>query len=246
VPVSGTTEAGASIALTVTDAGAAHTVTKTVTANGSGAWNAAVDLSSLNAGTVTYSAIATDTAGNKGTAAGTTTSTKDVTAPAVSNVTLANGGVQSGKIEPKDRVAILFSEALDASTICSIWAPGASGTLNGDNQVTVTVSSGNVLSVDVASSACPTSRIGAVTLNGNYYGSGTLTYKGAADDASIVSWNGATRTLTVTLGAEATGSGKKGTVQPAVPSFTPSVGMRDLAGNTLATTSTPGTASSQF
>ena len=250
VPVSGTTEAGASIALAITDAGAAHTVNKTVTANGSGAWNAAVDLSSLNPGTVTYRAVATDTAGNQGNPAtpGTATSVKDVAAPTVSNVTLANSGVQGskgGKIEPKDTVTILFSEELDASTICSTWAPGASGTLtlNGDNQVTVTISSGNVLSVDVASSACPTSRIGAVTLNGNYYGSGPLTYKGTVDDASTVSWNGSTRTLTITLGAEATGSATKGTVQAAVPSYTPSGGMRDLAGNAVATTLAPGTIS---
>jgi hypothetical protein len=248
VPVSGTTEAGASIALAVTDAGAAHTVSKIVTANGSGAWNASVDLSSLAAGTVTYRAVATDTAGNQGNPAtpGTATSVKDVIAPTVSNVTLADSGVQGsklGKIEPKDRATILFSEALDASTICSTWAPGASGTLNGDNQVTVTISSGNVLSVDVATSACPTSRIGSVTLNGGYYGSGTLTYQGVGGNASIVSWNGSTRTLTITLGAEATGSANKGTVQPAVPSYTPSGGMRDLAGNALATTPAPGTIS---
>jgi hypothetical protein len=251
VQVSGNTEAGASIALTVTDAGAAHTVTKTVTAIGSGAWNAAVDLSSLNAGTVTYRAVATDTAGNQGNPAapGTATSFKDVTAPTVSTVTLANSGVQGskvGKIEPDDKVTIKFSEPLDASTICGIWAPGANWTLDGNNQVTVAISPTNVLSVDVANPACPTSRIGTVTLNGNYYSSGTLTYKGAGDDASTVSWNADTQTLTITLGADVTNSANKGTVSAAAPAYSPAPGLKDVAGNPLATATFTSTIASRF
>ena len=252
VPVSGTTEAGASIALTVTDAGAAHTVTKTVTANGSGAWNAAFDLSSLNAGTVTYSAIATDTAGNKGTAAGTTTSTKDVTAPAVTAVALSGGGgngKDNGKIEPKDKVTLAYSEALDASTICSSWAAGASGTVNGNNQVTVTISSRNVLTVTVDSAACPTWRIGTVGLGiGTNYGpaTGTVTYKGTGVNASAVSWDSTTNKLTVTLGDVITGNPSNGTEQPAAPSYTPSDGIKDIAGNSLGLTTFTSTSTSRF
>jgi hypothetical protein len=248
VAVSGTTEAGASIALVVTDAGAAHTVTKTMTANGTGAWNAAVDLSSLNAGTVTYRAVATDTAGNQGNPAtpGTATSVKDVIAPTVSNVTLADGGGKDGKIEPKDRVTIQLSEAVDASTICSAWAADAGGTVSGD-KVTVTVSSGNVLKVTVDSSACPTSRIGTVGLGvGTSYATGTVTYKGPGVSASALTWDPTAKTLTVTLGALATGSPATGTVQPAFPSYTPEDGIKDIAGNPLATAEVQATAKSRF
>ena len=131
VPVSGTTEPGASIALAVTDAGAAHTVNATVTANGSGAWNATVNLTSLNAGTVNYRAVATDTAGNQGNPAtpGTATSVKDVTAPTVTGVLLADGGGRNGKLDSNDKATITFSERLDASTICSGWAADPSETL---------------------------------------------------------------------------------------------------------------------
>lgn len=246
VPVSGTTEPGASIALTVKDAGAAHTVTAAVTADASGAWNTAVNLSSLADGTLTYSAVATDTAGNQGNPAtpGTASSVKDVTAPTVSGVLLADGGGKSGKIEPGDKATITFFEALDSSTICSSWAPGAAGTLSGDNQVTVTISAGNVLSVSVDSSACPTSRIGSVALAGSYSPSGTLTYKGAGGSASTVSWSPATRMLTITLGALATGSANNGTVKAAVPTYTPTGGMRDVAGNGLAVTPVAGSSSS--
>ncbi|GAA2138235.1 Ig-like domain-containing protein [Arthrobacter humicola] len=247
VPVSGTTEPGASIALTVKDAGTpVHTVTAAVTADASGAWNTAVNLSSLADGTLTYSAVATDTAGNQGnpTPPGTVTSVKDVTAPTVSGVVLADGGGKGGKIEPGDKATITFFEALDSSTICSSWAPGAAGTLSGDNQVTVTISAGNVLSVSVDSSACPTSRIGSVALAGNYSPSGTLTYKGAGGSASTVSWSPATRMLTITLGALATGSANNGTVKAAVPTYTPTGGMRDVAGNALAVTPVAGSSSS--
>ncbi|WP_018774086.1 hypothetical protein [Arthrobacter sp. 131MFCol6.1] len=258
VPVSGTTEAGASIALTVTDVGTpAHTVTATVPANGTGAWNAAVDLSSFNAGTITYSAIATDTAGNKGTAAGTTTSTKDVIAPTVTAVALADANIQgksnSGKLDPKDRVTITFSDPvlnpLDASTICSNWAAAANGMLNGDNQVTVNISSTNILSVVVAGSACPTSRIGTVALGGLYYGSGTLSYGGIGANASTLSWSASTQTLTVTLGGLVTGGSPNNPNQgPATPSFTPDSGIKDSAGNSLstATFTSPSNSPSRF
>ena len=250
VPVSGTTEPGATIALSVSDAGAAHTVTATVTANSSGVWNAAVNLTSLAEGTVTYSAVATDTAGNQGNPAapGTAASFKDVALPRVTAVVLADAnitgknGSTKGKVDPGDNVTIQFSEPLDASTICSSWASTAAGTLNGENQVTVTISAANVLTVDVASTACPTFRLGTVALNGAYYGSGALTYKGAGQSASTLSWNpsGPAPTLTITLGALASGSPATASTTAAAPSYTPADGMNDRAGNALAATAVAG------
>ncbi|QDG89375.1 OmpL47-type beta-barrel domain-containing protein [Pseudarthrobacter sp. NIBRBAC000502770] len=79
VTVGGTAEAGATINLTASD-GAGHSVPGTAAASGSGAWSITMNLSSLNEGTVTFSATATDAAGNTG-AARTATSIKDTSAP---------------------------------------------------------------------------------------------------------------------------------------------------------------------
>ncbi len=255
VPVGGITEPGASITLTVTDSAApAHSVTKTVTAKDSGDWNAAVNLSFFNDGTLTYKAVATDTAGNQGTAPGTATSTKDVAVPTVTAIGLADAGTNGkngstkGKLDPGDNVTIQFSKALDASTICSNWTSAASGALTGDNQVTVTISSTNMLSVDVTSAACATFRLGTVALNGSYYGSGPLTYKGIGATASIVSWNpsGPAPTLTITLGALASGSPASASTTAATPSYAPANGMKDRAGNDLPTAPFTSTTASRF
>lgn len=254
VPVSGTAEPGASIALSVTDGVPAHAVSATATADSSGVWNATLSLTGLNAGTVTYRAVATDTAGNQGNPAapGTAASFKDVIAPTVTAVALSGGGgngKDNGKIEPKDKVTLTYSEALDASTICSSWAAGASGTVNGNNQVTVTISSRNVLTVTVESAACPTWRIGTVGLGvGTNYGpaTGTVTYKGTGVNASAVSWDSTTNKLTVTLGDVITGNPSNGTEQPAAPSYTPSDGIKDLAGNSLGLTPFTSPTASRF
>ena len=82
VPVIGTAEPGSTVSLTVHDAGSAHTITAATTASGTGAWSINPNLSTLSQGTVSYSAVATDAAGNAGTAT-TTTDIKDTIAPAV-------------------------------------------------------------------------------------------------------------------------------------------------------------------
>ena len=252
VQLSGTTEFGASIALSVSDGVPEHTVSAAATANSSGFWNATVNLSTLNAGTVTYRAVATDTAGNQGNPAtpGTTTSIKDIAAPAVSTVALADAGIPGkngstpGLLDSGDKVTITFSESMDASTICSKWAAGADGTVSGNGQVMVNVSAANVLSVTVISAGCATSRIGTVALAGTYYGSGTLSYGGNGSNASSLSWNAGAKTLTITLGARASGTVNT-TAQPAAaPSFTPASGIKDAAGNALAVTTVLGSSSS--
>lgn len=82
VPVTGTAEAGAKITLTAGDTGSAHSAPPaTATADATGNWTASLDLTSLNQGTVTYSAVATDVAGNTSTAR-TAASIKDTIAPA--------------------------------------------------------------------------------------------------------------------------------------------------------------------
>jgi hypothetical protein len=74
VTVAGTAEPGVQVAVTATN-GTQVTAATTVTADGSGAWQVSgYNVSSLPDGTVTFTATATDAAGNKSTA--TRSSTK--------------------------------------------------------------------------------------------------------------------------------------------------------------------------
>ena len=73
--MSGTAEAGDTIALTVSDGTPAHDVTGSTTATG-GTWSfSGLDLSGLDDGTITYSVVATDAVGN--TATDSETASKD-------------------------------------------------------------------------------------------------------------------------------------------------------------------------
>jgi hypothetical protein len=244
VPVSGTAEANSTVVLTVTDVGAAHTVTQTRTANGSGAWSATtLNLTTFNAGTITYSARATDAAGNTGVA-GTATSVKDTTVPTVTNVQLSNGGSLVGRIERGDKVTLTFSEALDASKMCSAWADDTTTqTLNDDNQVTVSVTSADILSV--SATGCSTLKLGNVDLGSNYT-SQTLTYRGSSTNASVLEWNPAAKTITITLGALVSGNPISSTQSADNAAFTPTSGLTDIAGNPLSTTQFTSPTTSRF
>ena len=241
VPVSGTAEAGSTVVLTVTDSGT-QSSSQTLTANAAGAWTAApLNLTAFNAGTITYSARATDAAGNTG-AAGTATSTKDVITPAVGSVRLNNGGATAGKVERGNSVTITFSEPLNPATICSAWTNGPgiqtqNGT--GNKQVVVNISATDVLTVTGA--GCPTLRVGSVALGADYT-SVPLTFMGNNTNASSLQWNHDQRTLTITLGAGTAGAATI-TSTTVSPSYTPAAGVTDAAGNALPTTQTAGLAS---
>ncbi|WP_367652285.1 hypothetical protein [Paenarthrobacter ureafaciens] len=225
VPVDVSAESGSSVTLTVTGTGAAP-MTRTITSATSTPTTVVLDLSGFSDGTLSFSAQATDAAGNTGPA-GAATSFKDIVVPTVTGVQLVNGGGSSGigKIEPNDSVVISFSEPLSGASICSSWTESEnSKTLSG---LTVNVSSGNELTVSGA--ACPTFRFGKVALGGTYYHSGTLSYSG-----SSLEWNPATKKLSVTLGATVTGSPKNGSQTAGVANFAPAPGLTDAAGNPVA------------
>ncbi|WOH18552.1 hypothetical protein IRJ34_19730 [Paenarthrobacter sp. GOM3] len=244
VPVTGTAEANSTVVLTVTDAGAAHTVTQTRTANGSGAWSATtLNLTTFNAGTITYSARASDAAGNTGVP-GTASSVKDTTVPTVTNVQLSNGGANQGKVEKGDKVTLTFSEALDASKMCSAWTDNTTTqTLDDDNQVTVSVTSADILSV--SATGCPTLKLGNVDLGSNYT-SQTLTYRGTGTNASVLEWNPSAKTVTITLGALVSGSPIGATQSADNAAFTPTSGLTDIAGNALSTSKFTSATTSRF
>jgi hypothetical protein len=235
VPLSGTAEPGSAVTTTVKDAGAAHTLAQTVTANSSGQWTAPnFNLSTFADGTITYSSTAKDAAGNV-SSAGTATSAKDATPPAVTSLTLINGGTNN-TIDPGDQVVVKFSEAMNPSTICGNWsATGGSQVVSGSEQVVVNVSTDDVLTV--TSTGCGVTRIGSVTLDGNYAGNTALSFHGTGANGSRVSslaWNAGTLELTITLGSLA---GTPLSVnQPGNHRYTPDLGLTDGAGNALAAT----------
>ncbi|MDR7161848.1 Ig-like domain-containing protein [Arthrobacter sp. BE255] len=238
-PVSGTAEALSSVTVTVKDAGAAHTASQTVTTNGSGQWTAAnFDLTTFTDGTITYSAVATDAAGNA-SAPGTATSTKDTVAP-TAKVTLVNSGTQ-GTAEKGDTVTIQFSKPMNLPSICSTWVTGQQppeASANGDVVVTIT---GTNLTVSRTLAGC-TFNIGTVSLGATYANSGNLTFEGNGGNASKIAWNNSNQTLTITLGQRA-GSAKPG-VGTSSPTVAPPPGVKDLNGNQAV--SAPPAAASRF
>jgi hypothetical protein len=235
VLVTGTSDAGASVTLTITDAGSVHSISPMVTADGSGSWSVGgLNLGSFNSGAIGYSATATDPAGNV-SAAGTATNTKDVVAPTVTGVALAGG---NGTADSGDSVIITYSERMDASKFCGTWTNTGTGllTLSANNDVTVTLTdNGSNDKLTVSSNVCSSLNIGTVTLGGNYTDSATATFQGSGNGkVSSVQWDPVTFKLTIVLGNLKTGTVRSG-VGLGTPSYAPPPGLSDLAGNPIGT-----------
>lgn len=237
VPVSGTAEANSTVVLTITGGGA-QPVTQTVTTNSSGNWTAvSVNLGAFSPGTITFSAKATDAAGNTGPA-GAATSTKDVSSPTITGVQLINGGGTNGIgiMGSGDKVTLTFSEQLSARSICTGWTANTAQTLNGNGVVTVSVNADNDLTV--TSNGCS---IGTVTL-GAIYTSGARTFAGNGNNASSLTWTptATSGTLTITLGGVNVAGDKMISSTSMAPSYSPATGLKDLAGNAVSPGSVTG------
>lgn len=231
VPVSGTAEAGASVTLTVRDAGSTHTVSQTRTADTSGAWSSALDLRTLNEGPVSYSATATDVAGNT-SAAGTASSTKDTAGPAISGVVTSEaGGVTSnGRVSSGDLFSVTFGEALNPGSI-----PTGTQTLTivrpGNGAGTATIS--GVLSTPFATSGYVNGKTsvswsGSLSLSAdNRTVTFTVTSAGSPAPGSCTAGNGGSCTFPYNAG-EATTS-----------TLTPNTSIADAAGNAATGSFTP-------
>ncbi|MHC6595094.1 beta strand repeat-containing protein [Arthrobacter sp. C152] len=157
VPVSGTAEAGGTVTVTATDAGAAHTVTGTITPSGSGGWSVNLDLTKLNQGTVSYTVTVKDAAGNTSTAA-TATDTKDTVAPVLS---------------------ITAPMYVNSSTVTAV---PVSGTTDAGTVVNVTVRKG--LSGSVTKQVTPSGTTWSTTMDLSTLGDGTLTFTADTTDAA--------------------------------------------------------------
>ena len=236
VPVTGTAEAGASVVLTVTDPGA-HTVTQTVSANGSGNWSTTgLNLTSLTTdGLLSYSAVARDAAGNTGQP-GTATSTKDVAAPTVSSITLANSGGtgQQGRASTGDTLTMVYSTDTAASTLCNSWSNSAA-----TQSATGTASISADDTLTFTSASCTTPAIGSVKLIANYNSHASQ----ARSYAATVSWTKSTGTLVLTLNDGGTGGTRGDDSTLVAPVYTPAPGVADTAGNPMTGTFTAGTLS---
>ncbi len=117
----GTGEVGANISLVVTDGtNSTAALTTTVTANGT--WSiTGINVSSLSDGTITFTATATDTAGNTATA--TSTAQKDVVAPALElievtdpiNASEATNVAASGTGEVGASISLVVSDGTNST-----------------------------------------------------------------------------------------------------------------------------------
>ena len=195
-------------------------------------------------GTYTIKYFSVDKVGNTESVktAGTTICI-DKTAPAPTNVVLANGGI-AGTADSGDTLTVTYSEQLDATTFCSTWTNSGTQTLS-NTSIRVQIannSTNDTLTITAVGSNCGGTanfHFGSVALGGNYV-STTRTF-GSSLGASQITWDPSARTLTIKLGL-ASGAVSVG-VSAGTPTYTPSSSLTDIAGNTINTNafSAPGT-----
>jgi Chitobiase/beta-hexosaminidase C-terminal domain len=171
----------------------------------------------------------------------------DKTAPAPTNVVLANGNGTAGTADNRDTLAITYSEQLDATTFCSSWTNTGNQTLTGASivaQITDTGSNDTLTITAVGAANCGGTgnfHLGSITLGGNYVGA-TRTFSGAQ---SQLTWNPTSQTLTVRLGTPSGGIANTG-IAVGTPTYTPSSSLEDIAGNTITTSPFSPPAASRF
>src|SRR5581483_934206 len=191
-----------------------------------------ITASALGENSYTAQASQTDAALNTGSSS-TNTFTVDTAAPTVSSVSLSNGGGTAGRLDDGDTIVITFSEQMSVSSFCSTWSGDTSNqSINGNNQVTVTLSDGGGSSdsVTVSSSTC-TFNFGSISLGSTgYVTGGSRSYSGNGSSASTIAWNASQRKLTITVGNNGTG-GTIGTVASSTATYNPSSSITDSAGN---------------
>jgi hypothetical protein len=190
-----------------------------------------------------------DNVGNSETVkTGASTICIDQTAPAPTNIALANGGGGAGTVAAGDTLTITYSEVIDAATFCSTWTNGATRTISSSSviiQIADTGSNDTLTVSAVGAGNCGGTgnfQLGSIALGGNYV-TGTRAFGGAT--ASQISWTPGTRRLTITLGTPAGGTSNGG-VAAATPVYTPSSSLKDIAGNTINTSAFSAPATSRF
>lgn len=228
--VTGTTEAGTVVSVTVRDS-ALNTVTTQVNPTGT-SWSTTMDISSLRDGALTYTASAADAAGNTGTVTAGGTTTKDTTLPSVVDVTGQNGvGSSSNSLDKGDFVTIEFSEAMDPAKFCAGWSgaelSGTATIADGGNNDTISFTAGTCV--------VPA---GNLYLGANYVGTTPAVFaangNGNGGTPSILTLDATGKILTIRLGTYRSNSGNLSTpVTQGIPSYRTAAGPADMAGNAL-------------
>jgi hypothetical protein len=172
IPVSGTTEIGATVKVVATDSASGTTTIYNATVDSSGNWSVTgVNTSGLADGTITFTATATDEAGN--TTQKTTTATKNTVAPTITFATVTN------PITPGNATSVSASGTTEIGDSVLVFATDSANLSSSDYLATVD-SSGNwtVSGMDVSALA-----------------NGTITFTATAQNAA---GNTAAITLTAT------------------------------------------------
>jgi hypothetical protein len=129
--------------------------------------------------------------------------------PTVTSLTLVNTGIL-GQIDAGDRIEIVFSERLDATSVCSGFSASSSGAQTATG-ITFVISNAqpNVISIDpTTSGTCGSSGFGSLTAGGT--GNNRYTNNGLTATNSTLTWDPSSRSITVTLGTLATGTARTG------------------------------------
>ncbi len=120
-----TGEPGTIVSGSVTDVGAAHTVSLSGPIPGGGTLTLTKDLSGLNEGTLTAAATLTDVAGNT-SSAGSDTATKDATAPTVT-INQAAGQSDPATNVTTINFTVVFSESVSGFSVSDVSITGTAG-----------------------------------------------------------------------------------------------------------------------
>jgi hypothetical protein len=197
-------------------------------------------------GTYTIKYFSVDNVGNSETVktAGTTICI-DKTAPAPTNVVLANGGVL-GTADAGDTLTVTYSEQMDATTFCSTWTNSGTQSL-ANSSVRVQITTADVLTITQVGSNCGGTanfNFGSVALGSDYVSGSTRTF-GSSLVNSTITWTPGTRTLVIKLGA-ASGGTSNLLVSAGTPTYTPSASLKDIAGNTINTSPFSPSGTSRF
>lgn len=182
-------------------------------------------------GTFTVTVTATDSVGATATRSFSITVT--VVPFNVSSVALTNA---NGTVAPGDTVTIAFSKAINEATLCSTWSGAGNQSINGNNQVTVTITDGGAAGNDiltVTSTQCGASgfRFGSLDLGTPNVVSSTRIYAGSGGNRSSIGYTGATNQLVITLGGGTAGNAG---VAPQTIVYTPNNQVADTFGNPFA------------
>ncbi|MCC7085436.1 MAG: peptidylprolyl isomerase [Pirellulales bacterium] len=160
VNVSGTVEVGSTVSVVATD-GTTTTSAVSATVDASGNWSiAGFNVSSLQDGSITFTATATDAAGN--TATGSTTATKDTVAPAVA-------------------ITMVTPTVINSANQSSV---GVSGTAEADASITLSASNGANSITPLTTTADSNGNWSVSNIDVSTLADGTIIFRATASDAA--------------------------------------------------------------